>query len=291
MPRTTPGGSHSERTRTPLPTSFSAALAEARTRSGLSQEGLARRVRRRGLRLTAGTVGHWETGKSEPRDRAKVRVVEDVLGQQPGALAIRLAPTTPDPVTHRRFRACSPDRLNLLVARVDERFQIGPSGRPESIVITLVVRALFDLSEPVYYFAYEQSASQRIDVEPLFGCALGNTRPIMPEMVERRIPLSGGPMTAGQTRPARFALHHSYERRFTERACRYRRMTSPGLEELALTVCFPRAGQWVEFCSWPQRSSPKYVEWAGALSSTTKTRRWDDINAAAYGFCWQAGGR
>jgi transcriptional regulator with XRE-family HTH domain len=273
----------------PLPPQFGPALREGRRRSGVTQEALFRRLFRRGMSLTAATISAYENGRSVPRPSSTILACEEEIDLDPGTLLVRLPRATRDAETRELFARWAPGRFDYVVDSVSETFDLDDSLLVDRIEIELGLRALVDISEPAYYFTYEESERQRIAVEPVSGCAAGNSRPLMPERLERRIPLLGGPLRRGERRTITYAVRHAYRDGFRPGLLRYRRNTTHLLRSMTLTVRSAGRAQ-VEFGKWPERYAEQmFREGSGLLDrSGDPTMTWTDPTEAAYGFCWRA---
>jgi transcriptional regulator with XRE-family HTH domain len=266
---------------TPLPVAFGPALAEARRRRSMKQGTLARR-----LGVAERTVRAWEHGESSPGSQ-RVLDAEQELGLQKGALLVRLPRRRADPDTRTLSRRCSDRRLDYVVTSVDERFQIGRSALIDEVVVRVEIRALFDLSEPTYFFLYEQSRDQEVSIHPRARCGPGNYRRVLDTTLERRIPLSGGQLRAGRRRSFEYEVQYHYRPGFRPRSFVFRRNTSALLEELTMTVSFPQSGRWLRFVTWAERDQPEYEVRSRILPTTTDSYTWTDPVVAACGFRWE----
>ncbi|MEU9022197.1 hypothetical protein [Actinomadura sp. NPDC048394] len=65
---------------------FAEAFRQAVQASGLTLERLRHRLGRRGLPVSVATLSHWQRGRSRPRSRAAVAILEEVLEVPPGTL-------------------------------------------------------------------------------------------------------------------------------------------------------------------------------------------------------------
>ena len=94
-------------------TAFSQALRSAISRSGLSLDRLQARLQASGIPVSVTALSYWQSGKRQPERQssiAAVRVLEEVLGLQPGELLSLLPP--PKPRGNARRRA-GPDTVNF----------------------------------------------------------------------------------------------------------------------------------------------------------------------------------
>lgn len=86
-------------------TAFSQALRGSITRSGLSLDRIQARLQANGIPVSVTALSYWQSGKRQPErpsSLSAVRVLEDVLGLQPGELLSLLPPPRPRGVAKRR---------------------------------------------------------------------------------------------------------------------------------------------------------------------------------------------
>ncbi|MVZ99495.1 hypothetical protein F8568_003705 [Actinomadura sp. LD22] len=80
---------------------FAEAFRQAVQASGFTLERLRHRLGRRGLAVSVATLSHWQRGRSRPRSRAAVAILEEVLEVPPGTLTGPLDDAGPAPVPSR----------------------------------------------------------------------------------------------------------------------------------------------------------------------------------------------
>ncbi|MFF0522727.1 helix-turn-helix domain-containing protein [Actinomadura nitritigenes] len=80
---------------------FAEAFRQAVQASGLTLERIRHRLGRRGLTVSVATLSHWQRGRSRPRSRAAVAILEEVLGVAPGTLTGPLDEAGPAPAPAR----------------------------------------------------------------------------------------------------------------------------------------------------------------------------------------------
>lgn len=80
---------------------FAEAFRQAVQASGLTLERIRHRLGRRGLTVSVATLSHWQRGRSRPRSRAAVVILEEVLDVPPGTLTGPLDEAGPAPAPAR----------------------------------------------------------------------------------------------------------------------------------------------------------------------------------------------
>ncbi|MBO2464319.1 helix-turn-helix domain-containing protein [Actinomadura violacea] len=80
---------------------FAVAFRQAVQASGLTLERIRHRLGRRGLAVSVATLSYWQRGRSRPRSRAAVALLEEVLDVPPGTLTGPLDEAAPAPVPPR----------------------------------------------------------------------------------------------------------------------------------------------------------------------------------------------
>ncbi|GLZ27999.1 hypothetical protein Lesp02_01890 [Lentzea sp. NBRC 105346] len=175
---------------------FAVALRTAMKDSGLSLEGVARRLRVRGSAVSVGTLSHWQSGRSEPSRRESLRAVEHletVLGLHSGALRglVRPPHLRGRPTLESRMRpvaAADPrgDRVRELLGRVDmssderlmrvsqhDRCRVGADRSKESLVVRQVLRATHDGPDRFVVAFWQPPGRELPRLRALRGCRVG----------------------------------------------------------------------------------------------------------------------
>lgn len=179
---------------------FAIALRSAIRDSGLSLEGVARRLGTKGVRLTAGTLSHWQSGRTSPGRRDSLRAVghlEKVLGLPPDALGelIRQPHLRGRPPRESRMIPIAISyhrgaRVRELLAEVDlsfdeqlmrisqhDRLRVGRDRAQESLVVRQVLRATHDGPDR-FVIAFWQDADHPLpQLRAMRGCVIGKVVP------------------------------------------------------------------------------------------------------------------
>ncbi|WP_433326610.1 helix-turn-helix domain-containing protein [Spirillospora sp. CA-294931] len=154
---------------------FAGALRQAIRTSGLTLERIRHRLAQRGLTVSVATLSYWQRGRSRPRSRAVVAMLEEILQVPPGTLTELLDDPVPAAVPVRggvagrgpsgaadRGRAAAelwpdPDLFAHVVGQLDrsgdhrlERlsthdvYHLDDRRRPKSLAVREVLRAAGD---------------------------------------------------------------------------------------------------------------------------------------------------
>lgn len=181
---------------------FDLALRTAIRASGLSLEGIQRRLDRRGVQVSVSSLSYWQRGRSRPErpdSLAAVRVLEEVLGLHRDELVVLLGPRRPrgrwvehvpgsldyastfgDPAVEGVLADLDPRtnaRLETLHTRVD--VHIGARREERRVDIVQVVRALAAGVDRLILLTQakpEMSAGADLGLSDLVGCRLGRRR-------------------------------------------------------------------------------------------------------------------
>lgn len=178
---------------------FPDALRKAIRDSGLSLEGIARRLRTKGAVVSIGTLSHWQSGTTTPTRQESLRAIsqlEELLGLAPDELrrlvrlphlrgrATRESQMLPVASSYERG-----DRVREMLAEVDmssderlmrisqhDRLRIGRDRAKESLVVRQILRATHDGPDR-FVIAFWQDTDDPApeEVRALRGCSLGKT--------------------------------------------------------------------------------------------------------------------
>ncbi len=181
----------------PLPNPFADTLRVAIRESGLSLEGIVRRLGAKGSTISAGALSHWQSGRTSPARRDSLRAVghlEEVLGIAPGTLRdlVKPAAVRGRPIRESRMApvgrpAGHADRVRDLIAKVDmssddklmrisqhDRLRVGADRAQESLVVRQILRAIQDGPDRfVIVFWIDDESWPLPELRALRGCTLG----------------------------------------------------------------------------------------------------------------------
>ena len=175
---------------------FAEALRVAVRSSGLSQDRIVDRLRRRGSPISPATLSLWQSGRHQPERPSSLEALsslEAVLGIAPGGLARLLEP--PRPRGRRPQSALPaidtlvpfPDAIQRTLERVDnhwagslthvsqhDRVEVGPDGAELALRTREVLRATQDGPDRCVYFnTVDQRGGPPPEIRALRGCRLG----------------------------------------------------------------------------------------------------------------------
>jgi hypothetical protein len=202
--------------------SYAAALRAAISASGLSLEGIARRLAVRGSKLTVGTLSHWQSGRTSPGRRDSLLAVshlEEVLGLERGTLLDLVRPGygRGRPVRESRMTPVGAptghaERVRTLMAQLDtssdaklirisqhDRLRVARDRSQESLVVKQVLRATHDGPDRFVIVFWNDQVERVPQIRALRGCSVGRTvtdlpaKAILAELVFAR------PLVRGET--------------------------------------------------------------------------------------------
>jgi len=177
-------------------TAFSRALRSAIARSGLSLDRIQARLQAGGIPLSVTALSYWQSGKRQPERQSSisaVRVLEDVLGLQPGELLGLLPPPRPRGNPRRRpdpgtvnfptealrallERVGAPHaleqqhRLNLV--SLHDRCEIAEDGGQRAMTAKAVFQASAD-GQDRWLLVYDHGGSAPPRLHALRNCSAG----------------------------------------------------------------------------------------------------------------------
>lgn len=176
---------------------FTDALRAAIQASGLSQDRIADRLRRRGVPVSSAALSLWQSGRHRPErpaSLAALSALETVLGVESGALSRLLEPPRP---RGRRAHPLEmpavevlvpfPDEIRRTLESVDnhwssslawisqhDRIEVGPDGGELTTRIREVLRATQDGPDRcVHFHTTDMRGGRPPEVRDLHGCRLG----------------------------------------------------------------------------------------------------------------------
>ncbi|MFJ1704821.1 hypothetical protein [Kitasatospora sp. NPDC088346] len=245
---------------------FDLALRTAIRDSGLSLDGIRRRLTRQGLQVSVSSLSYWQRGRSRP-ERAEsltaVRALEALLGLPPDSLIVLLGPRRPrgrwvdhvpgsldyvsavgDPAVEGVLADFDPranGRVETLHTRVD--IHIGAGQEERRIDVVQLVRALAAGADRLILLTradretgQDRSPDSGPGVFDLVGCRLGRRRTDPEHGLAATELLFDLPLTPGQSA----VVEYSYAYPSAEAATRYERMVNFPGKNLVLRARFDR---------------------------------------------------
>ncbi|MEU9075600.1 hypothetical protein ACFYUY_21865 [Kitasatospora sp. NPDC004745] len=291
---------------------FDLALRTAIRDSGLSLEGIQRRLTRRGLQVSVSSLSYWQRGRSRPErpdSLAAVRVLEDVLGLHRDELVVLLGPRRPrgrwvdhipgsldyartfgDQAVEGVLAGLDPRtnaRVESLHTRVD--VHIGAHREERRVDVLQVVRALATGADRLILLTQakpEMSAGADLGLSGLVACRLGRRR------IDRELGVAAAellfdlPLQPGQTT----VVEYSYAYPSTEVATHYQRMVRFPGRGLVLRACFdPAALPAGCTAAWrPHHDAPpQAVEEVPVSPAGHACAAFPDVSPGIYGLTWE----
>ena len=173
---------------------FTMALRAAIRKSGLTLDGIQRRLGERGTPVAKSTLSYWQNGKRTPTGPDSLRTIqalELVLGVPDGSLYNRIDDGGPmfGPEAFDMIAAgqridsllqeigCQDKFTSMSIVSAGDVAQLGPDGSVDTIETTLVLKALVDIDRyPAIHGGEPGGHPSHLSLEPLGGCRVGRSR-------------------------------------------------------------------------------------------------------------------